>query len=38
MKKRGTLKDLRELIFIHPALPEVVRDAVRGLAAGECGV
>ncbi len=38
LKKRGTLKDLRELIFIHPALPEVVRDAVRGLAAGECGV
>jgi dihydrolipoamide dehydrogenase len=35
MKKRGTLKDLRELIFIHPALPEVVRDAIRGAAVGE---
>ncbi len=35
MQKRGTLADLRELIFIHPALPEVVRDAVRSLAPGE---
>jgi mycothione reductase len=37
MKKGGTLKDLRELIFIHPALPEVVRDAVRRLAPGTGG-
>jgi mycothione reductase len=37
MKKRGTLRDLRDLIFIHPALPEVVRDAVRRLAAEEIG-
>jgi hypothetical protein len=29
MKNRGTLDDLRDMIFIHPALPEVARDAVR---------
>lgn len=37
MKKRGTLRDLRDLIFIHPALPEVVRDAVRRLPAEDLG-
>jgi mycothione reductase len=36
IKKRGTLQDLRSLIFIHPALPEVVRDAVRSLSLGSC--
>lgn len=29
MKKQGTLQDLKDMIFIHPALPEVARDAVR---------
>jgi dihydrolipoamide dehydrogenase len=29
MKKQGTLDDLLDLIFIHPALPEVARDAAR---------
>jgi mycothione reductase len=29
MKKDGTLDDLLDTIFIHPALPEVVRDAAR---------
>jgi len=33
MKKGGTLDDLLDLIFIHPALPEVARDAARN--AGE---
>ncbi len=37
MRKSGTLADLRRMIFIHPALPEVVRDAVRGLSAEEAG-
>ncbi|HAS83805.1 MAG TPA: dihydrolipoamide dehydrogenase [Verrucomicrobia bacterium] len=29
MKASGTLDDLMDMIFIHPALPEVARDAVR---------
>ena len=29
MKLKGTLDDLLDTIFIHPALPEVVRDAAR---------
>ena len=29
MKKEGTLDDLLEMIFIHPALPEIARDAAR---------
>ncbi len=29
MKKNGTLDDLLDMIFIHPALAEVVRDAAR---------
>jgi dihydrolipoamide dehydrogenase len=29
MKKQGTLDDLLDIIFIHPALPEVARDAAR---------
>lgn len=29
MKQQGTLEDLLDTIFIHPALPEVARDAVR---------
>ena len=29
MKKNGTLEDLLDMIFIHPALPEVARDAAR---------
>jgi dihydrolipoamide dehydrogenase len=29
MKKEGTLDDLLDMIFIHPALPEVARDAAR---------
>ena len=29
MKKQGTLDDLLDMIFIHPALPEVARDAAR---------
>jgi len=29
MKKAGTLDDLLDTIFIHPALPEVARDAAR---------
>lgn len=29
MKKDGTLADLLAMIFIHPALPELVRDAAR---------
>jgi mycothione reductase len=29
MQKQGTLDDLLNLIFIHPALPEVARDAAR---------
>lgn len=32
MKMRGTLEDLLGMIFIHPALPEVARDAVRDSA------
>lgn len=33
MKMGGTLDDLLDMIFIHPALPEVARDAVRKAAA-----
>ena len=33
MKKHGTLDDLMDMIFIHPALAEVARDAVRNAAA-----
>jgi mycothione reductase len=29
MKMKGTLEDLLDMIFIHPALPEVARDAAR---------
>ncbi|MDA0576758.1 MAG: dihydrolipoyl dehydrogenase [Verrucomicrobia bacterium] len=29
MKKSGTLADLLDMIFIHPALPEVARNAAR---------
>ncbi|MDA0989341.1 MAG: dihydrolipoyl dehydrogenase [Verrucomicrobia bacterium] len=29
MKLRGRLTDLLDMIFIHPALPEVIRDAAR---------
>lgn len=29
MKKQGTLSDLLDMIFIHPALPEIARDAAR---------
>jgi len=29
MKMNGTLDDLLDMIFIHPALPEIVRDAAR---------
>ena len=29
MKKEGTLYDLLDMIFIHPALPEIARDAAR---------
>lgn len=29
MQKQGGLDDLLEMIFIHPALPELVRDAAR---------
>lgn len=29
MKMQGTLADLLDMIFIHPALPEIVRDAAR---------
>ena len=29
MNKGGTVEDLREMIYIHPALPEVVRSAAR---------
>ncbi len=29
MKTGGTLDDLLDMIFIHPALPEIVRDAAR---------
>lgn len=29
MKMKGTLDDLLDMIFVHPALPEVARDAVR---------
>jgi mycothione reductase len=32
MKKDGTLDDLMDMIFIHPALPEVARDAIRNAA------
>jgi len=32
MKKGGTVGDLMDMIFIHPALPEVARDAVRDAA------
>ncbi len=35
MKKEGTLQDLMDMIFIHPALAEVARDAVRN-AASQC--
>ncbi|MFU8779499.1 MAG: dihydrolipoyl dehydrogenase family protein [Kiritimatiellia bacterium] len=33
IKKNGTLDDLMDMIFIHPALAEVARDAVRNAAA-----
>ena len=33
MKKDGTLDDLMDMIFIHPALAEVARDAIRNAAA-----
>ncbi len=29
MKKEGTLDDLLDMIFIHPALPEIARNAAR---------
>jgi dihydrolipoamide dehydrogenase len=29
MYKDGTLDDLLNMIYIHPALPEAVRDAAR---------
>ena len=29
IKKEGTLDDLLDMIFIHPALPEIARDAAR---------
>jgi dihydrolipoamide dehydrogenase len=29
MKKEGTLDDLLDMIWVHPALPEVARDAAR---------
>lgn len=32
MKMGGTLDDLLDMIFIHPALPEIARDAVRDAA------
>jgi dihydrolipoamide dehydrogenase len=32
MKTKGTLDDLLDMIFIHPALPEVARDAARDAA------
>ena len=34
MGKDGTLDDLLNMIYIHPALPEIVRNAARK-AAGE---
>jgi mycothione reductase len=33
MKKDGTIDDLLDMIFIHPSLPEVARDAVREAGA-----
>ena len=33
MKMKGGLDDLLDLIFVHPALPEVVRDAARDARA-----
>ncbi|MEK7084082.1 MAG: pyridine nucleotide-disulfide oxidoreductase, partial [Patescibacteria group bacterium] len=29
MNKDGTLDDLLNMIYIHPALPEIVRNAAR---------
>ena len=29
MNKNGTLDDLLNMIYIHPALPEIVRNAAR---------
>jgi dihydrolipoamide dehydrogenase len=29
MKIKGTLDDLLDMIWVHPALPEVARDAAR---------
>jgi dihydrolipoamide dehydrogenase len=29
MTKQGTLDDLLNMIYIHPALPEIVRNAAR---------
>ena len=29
MNKQGTLDDLLNMIYIHPALPEIVRNAAR---------
>lgn len=34
MKMGGTLDDLLDMIFVHPALPEVARDAVRDARDG----
>lgn len=33
MKKNGTLDDILDTIFIHPALPEIARDAARDARA-----
>lgn len=32
MKKGATIADMMDMIFIHPALPEVARDAIRDAA------
>jgi dihydrolipoamide dehydrogenase len=29
MTLKGSLDDLLKMIFIHPALPEIIRDAAR---------
>ena len=33
LKKHATLDDLLDLIYIHPALPEIARDAARDAQA-----
>jgi mycothione reductase len=38
MKKQATLEDLLDMIFVHPALPEVARDAARDAARRDAGV